>query len=117
MSRCSILVFTLLMLVLNMASAAAEPFLTWQKLEPSPQIALKPLQSQWNTLPSKLQNHLLVASNGYAKLTPVQQQRFQVRLEKWSKLTPEQRKLAREKFLAYKMAQQHSVIKQEDVQK
>ena len=116
MSRCSTLLITFFMLVLNMASATAEPFLTWQQLQPSQQIALKPLQSQWNTLPSKLQNHLLVASNGYAKLTPVQQQRFQVRLEKWSKLTPEQRKLAREKYLAYKMAQQHSVIKQADVQ-
>jgi hypothetical protein len=105
------------MLVLNMASVAAEQLSTWQQLEPSQQIALKPLQSQWNTLPSKLQNHLLVASNGYAKLTPVQQQRFQVRLEKWSKLTPEQRKLARKKYLAYKMSQQNTVIKQADVQK
>lgn len=82
--------------------AAAEPSKLWQQLTPLQHEALAPLASQWNSLPYKLQRHLLRAASYYRQLTPNQKLRFQNRLDKWIKLTPEQRDRARQKFLAFR---------------
>ena len=41
-------------------------------------------------------------ADGYPKLKPVQQQRLQKRMKDWAKLTPEQRRAAREKYTTIK---------------
>lgn len=88
-------------LLLQANLAAAEPYKSWAQLTPAQHEALQPLATQWDSLPRKLQKHLLVASNHYPQLAPQQKKLFQGRLETWSKLTPEQRERAREKFLAF----------------
>jgi hypothetical protein len=81
-------------------SAYAEPVKQWFQLTPMQQEALSPLAAQWDGLPAKLQNHLLLSTKQYPELSPEKKKRFLSRLEKWSKLTPEQRERARQKYIA-----------------
>ena len=90
-----------LALLLQTNLAAAELYKPWTQLTSAQHEALQPLAAQWDSLPAKLQKHLLVASNHYPQLAPLQKKLFQSRLEIWSKLTPEQREHAREKFIAF----------------
>jgi len=96
LKRICILCLASWLLQINLATA--EPYKQWIELTPLQQEALKPLATQWGSLPIKLQKNLLNATNHYPKLTQDQKLRFQSRLEKWSKLTPEQREHARNKF-------------------
>lgn len=91
-----------LVLLLNCNLVIAEPNKTWNQLSPIQQEALSPLASQWDSLPSKLQNHLLISSKKYPTLTLEKKKLFLSRLQAWSKLTPEQRERARQKYLAIK---------------
>jgi hypothetical protein len=83
--------------------AAAEP---WASLTPVQQEALAPLAKKWDALPekdtpsAKGQHYYLNLAKHYPKLTAVQKQRLHERLERWSNLTPEQRRHAREKLAA-----------------
>ena len=81
-------------------SACAEPLKRWGHLTPLQQEALRPLATQWDDLPEKLQSHLLFSTKQYRELSPEKKNRFLSRLEKWSKLTPEQREHARQKYIA-----------------
>ncbi len=85
-------------------AGAAEASIHWAELTPIQHEALQPLEPQWDTLPAKLQKHLLRASNDYPKLRPEKKKLFHNRLVQWSKLTPEQRERARNNFLAYRKA-------------
>ena len=96
------LVVLCMALLLPINLAAAEPYRSWIQLTPIQHEALQPLAGQWDSLPIKLQDHLLHAASRYQKLTPEQKQRFQSRLIKWSKLTPEQRERARIKYQTIK---------------
>jgi hypothetical protein len=88
-------------MVLLMTSTLAEAEV-WAQLTPIQREALAPLSQEWNSLPSKRQQHYLSLANGYATLTPPQKAAFTERLAKWHHLTPEQRQLAREKFKHFK---------------
>jgi small-conductance mechanosensitive channel len=90
-------------LLLCLPAAYAEP---WAALTPVQQEALAPLAKKWDTLPekdtpsAKGQRYYLNLAKHYPKLSEVQKQRLHERLERWSNLTPEQRKRAREKHAA-----------------
>lgn len=90
-----------LALLLQSNLAAAAPYKSWLQLTAAQQVALRPLATQWDTLPTKLQKNLLTASAHYPQLSSRHKMLFQSRLEAWSKLSPEQRQRAREKFLAF----------------
>ena len=76
--------------------------LPWSQLTPAQQEALAPLSNEWNALPeSQQQQHFIKLAKRYPKLDPVQKQRLHQRLIRWGKLTPEQRKNARDKFQAF----------------
>lgn len=81
--------------------AAADTYKSWNQLTQFQHEALQPLATQWDTLPPRLQKHLLHSAGYYRQLTPDQKRRFQSRLVQWSKLTPEQRDRARENFRAF----------------
>ena len=101
MRRISLFISSVLVaLLLQIHLSAAEQSKSWVQLSPSQQEALAPLAAQWDSLPTKLQNNLLHATNYYPRLDQMKKQRFQSQLEKWSKLTPEQRERARAKYKA-----------------
>jgi hypothetical protein len=91
-----------IVLWLNCNLVFAETLKPWNLLSPIQQEALSPLASQWDSLPSKLQNHLLLSCKQYPTLTLEKKKLFLSRLQAWSKLTPEQREHARQKYLAIK---------------
>lgn len=84
------------------ASAAAKPQSPakplWAELTPAQQQALAPLASEWDKLDGFRKNKWLAIGNKYASMKPDEQQRVQERMRDWIKLTPEQRRMARESY-------------------
>lgn len=101
-------------LLLQTGLALAEPYKPWNQLTQIQHEALQPLATQWDSLPPRLQKHLLRSASYYRQLTPDQKKRFQSRLVEWSKLTPEQRDRARENFQAFKKV--HPDVRKQVVQ-
>ncbi|MDD2915716.1 MAG: DUF3106 domain-containing protein [Gallionella sp.] len=98
--RTTIIAVFLLLCVTGSSAIAAEK--SWHSLTPVQQEALAPLSQQWDKLPELEQHDLLNTASRFPHLTPEQKLRFHSRLETWSKLTPTQRKAAREKYRAFK---------------
>jgi len=70
----------------------------WQALTPAQQLALQPLQAEWNQLDGVRKQKWLQLANRFASLKPEEQQRVHERMREWVKLTPAQRELARETY-------------------
>lgn len=80
----------------NSAQELAKPL--WSELSPAQQQALAPLANEWDKLDSLRKNKWLAIGNRYATMKPAEQQRMQERMHDWVKLTPEQRRIARESY-------------------
>ena len=74
----------------------------WSELTPAQQAVLAPLKQDWSTLDTLGRKKWVKVADGYPKMKPDAQKRLQARMQDWAKLTPEQRRVAREKFLAIK---------------
>jgi len=70
----------------------------WAELTPAQQQALMPLAAEWDKLDAPHKKKWLAISRRYAALKPEQQVRLQNRMRDWIKLTPEQRRVARESY-------------------
>jgi hypothetical protein len=70
----------------------------WADLTPAQQQALAPLASEWDKLDSFRKNKWLAIGNKFTSMKPDEQQRVQERMRDWVKLTPEQRRIARESY-------------------
>jgi hypothetical protein len=70
----------------------------WTELSPEQQFALAPLAGEWDKLRASQKKKWLAISRKYASLKPDQQVRLQDRMRDWVKLTPEQRRVARESY-------------------
>jgi hypothetical protein len=77
-------------------AAPANPL--WTELTPPQQQALAPLAGEWDKLNSARKSKWLVIGNKFATMKPDEQQRVQARMREWVKLTPEQRRIARESY-------------------
>lgn len=84
------------------AAPAAEPIIDarpkWNELDAVHQRILAPLQPIWDTLPEISRRKWIQIAARYPKLSPTDQQRLQVRMTDWVKLTPLQRRQARENY-------------------
>jgi hypothetical protein len=70
----------------------------WRALTPAQQIALQPLQGEWDQMDGLRKQKWLQLANRFTALKPEEQQRVQQRMREWAKLTPQQRELARETY-------------------
>lgn len=70
----------------------------WVQLTPAQQQALAPLSNEWNNLDAQRKSKWLAIGNKYSSMKPDEQQRLQARMRDWIKLTPEQRRIARENY-------------------
>ncbi|WP_354685360.1 DUF3106 domain-containing protein [Cupriavidus necator] len=77
-------------------AASARP--TWAELSPVNQRILAPLQPLWDTLPELNRHKWLRIAERYPKFSPAEQARLQARMAEWVKMTPQQRRLARENY-------------------
>lgn len=78
------------------AKAADKP--VWSQLSPAQQLALEPLHAEWDPMESVRKKKWLELANHYASMTPEEQQRVHARMREWVRLTPAQRKVARQNF-------------------
>jgi hypothetical protein len=72
----------------------------WSELKPAQQQVLAPLKDHWGELASAPRQKWVKVANAYPKMKPVEQQRLQERMHDWVKLTSEQRRVARDKYIA-----------------
>ena len=78
------------------APATVKPL--WQELTPAQKAALVPLQAEWDKMDSVRKQKWLDIGNRFAGMKPDEQQRVHERMREWVKLTPEQRRQARENY-------------------
>jgi hypothetical protein len=86
---------------LNGAKATTPKLATkplWSELTPAQQQALAPLAAEWDKVDTLRKKKWLEIGNKFASMKPDEQQRIQERMREWVKLTPEQRRVARESF-------------------
>jgi hypothetical protein len=70
----------------------------WHTLTPAQQVALQPLQAEWDQMDGVRKQKWLQLANRFAGMKPEEQQRVHERMREWVKLTPAQRELARETY-------------------
>ena len=80
------------------AAAAAGRYrpLSWARLTPAQHAALAPFADQWDGFSDARKRKWLKIASRFAKLTPDDQKRLQDRMTEWARMTPEQRRRARE---------------------
>lgn len=71
---------------------------SWNELTPAQRQALEPLAPEWNNLTTDRKTKWLTIANKYHTMQPAEQERIQARMRDWIKLTPEQRRIARESY-------------------
>lgn len=74
----------------------------WSQLTPIQKTALEPLHAEWDPLEGVRKQKWLEFTKSFATMTPDEQQRVHERMREWVKLTPEQRKVARQNFVQSK---------------
>lgn len=82
------------------ASHAAPPKKnpSWTDLTPAQQQTLQPLAGEWDTLDNARRTKWIGIAKRYPAMTETEQKRVQTRMSDWVKLTPDQRRVAREQY-------------------
>lgn len=78
------------------AAIAGKPM--WKDLSKPQQVALDPLQAEWDQMDASRKRKWLEIANRYSSMKVDEQQRVQERMRDWLKLTPEERRQARENY-------------------
>ncbi|PWK38040.1 DUF3106 domain-containing protein [Cupriavidus plantarum] len=71
---------------------------TWAELSAAHQRILAPLEPLWNSIPELNRHKWLRIADQYPKYSPDEQARLQARMAEWVRMTPQQRRLARENY-------------------
>jgi hypothetical protein len=96
-----------LWLVAQSGSAAITPPLSqpsWKQLSTEQQRILAPLSGEWDQMEGFRRKKWLGIAQRYQSLSPDEQARMQRRMTTWAKLTPQERKLARDQYLSLQKA-------------
>lgn len=70
----------------------------WAALSRPQQVALEPLAGEWDKMEGVRKQKWLEIANRFASMKPDEQARVHERMREWIKLTPEQRRVARENY-------------------
>jgi hypothetical protein len=74
----------------------------WTELTPGQQQVLAPLQPEWEQLDTVRRKKWVSIADRYPTMKPAEQERLQKRMQEWAKLTPAERRVAREKYQSLK---------------
>lgn len=74
--------------------------LSWQQLSPMQKEALAPLQPEWERFNADRKRKWLNIASRYPAMSPAQRATLHHRMTAWVNMTPQQRRMARENFLA-----------------
>nr|WP_241019110.1 DUF3106 domain-containing protein [Paraburkholderia sp. Tr-20389] len=72
--------------------------LAWSKLTSADHVALAPFEAQWDGFSEERKRKWLKIASRYPKMTPEAQKRLHERMAEWVRMTPEQRRVARENY-------------------
>jgi hypothetical protein len=78
------------------AQALIQP--KWSGLTAPQQQALKPLAGEWDKLEDNRRRKWIAVADRYPYMNPEEQKRLQARMADWARLTPDQRREARETY-------------------
>lgn len=70
----------------------------WKELDRAQQVALEPLQSEWDAMEGVRKQQWLDIANRFGSMKADEQQRMHERMRAWLKMTPEERRLVRENY-------------------
>lgn len=79
---------------------------TWTELSPEQRTILAPLVNDWNSMESDRRKKWLGIAERYSAMTPEEKTRIQRRMKEWTRLSPEERKVARDGFTSLQNAPQ-----------
>lgn len=87
-------------LIFSIAAQAAAPKKnpSWTDLTPEQQQTLQPLAGEWGSMDAARRGKWIGIAKRYPAMTEVEQKRVQTRMSDWVKLTPDDRRVAREQF-------------------
>jgi hypothetical protein len=71
----------------------------WRALSVPEQTALEPLAGEWDKLDAARQRKWLALADRFPRMSEVEQARTQDRMREWIRLTPDERRVARETYL------------------
>lgn len=80
------------------AKAKAQPRPAWAELTAEQQKILAPLKADWESLEPERRRKWIGVAKRYPKMTAQAQERVQRRMQTWVRLSPEQRRQARETY-------------------
>ena len=83
---------------LAQAAPAVQDKPLWKELSRPQQVALEPLTGEWDAMDTVRKAKWLEIANRYGSMKPDEQQRLHKRMRDWLKLTPEERRVARENY-------------------
>jgi hypothetical protein len=108
------LIFGLCFALSAFATTAEKKQPNWSQLTSEQQQILAPLASDWNNFDDRRRKKWLLTAKRYPKMKPDEQQRLQTQMQDWVKLTPEQRRIARENYkkLAKQPPEKREAVKQ-----
>lgn len=71
---------------------------SWKELSRPQQMALEPLQKEWDGMEGLRKQKWLDIANRFGTMKPDEQQRLHERMRAWLKMTPEERRVVRENY-------------------
>ena len=80
------------------AAAPAKKGPVWAELTADQQQVLEPLKPEWDKMDRQPRVKWLGIAKRYPAMTAKEQRRIQTRMQRWAKLTPEQREVARNNY-------------------
>jgi hypothetical protein len=81
-----------------LAALTADSPLAWNRLTEAQHAALAPFAKLWDSFSDERKQKWLKIASRYHKMSPEAQERLHRRMEEWARMTPDQRKVARENY-------------------
>ncbi|CAE6703189.1 DUF3106 domain-containing protein [Paraburkholderia haematera] len=72
--------------------------MAWSRLSPAEHVALAPFASLWDSFSDERKRKWIKIASRYPKLSPDAQKRLHDRMAEWVRMTPDQRRVARENY-------------------
>jgi hypothetical protein len=72
--------------------------MAWTRLTSAEHIALAPFEAQWDSFSDERKRKWIKIASRYPKMSPDAQKRLHERMTEWTRMTPDQRRVARENY-------------------
>lgn len=111
MARASIAKLCAVIALFFAASFPAHALITfkqpsWANLSAEEKTILSPLAEEWDAMELQRKKKWLGVAQRFSSMTPDEKARIQLRMKEWAKLSPEERKTARDSFTSIQKAPQ-----------